>query len=94
LAKPPVPTYAEQQQQQQQQQQRRSSHSLLPSILSRRSSIRKDEKSRVSHEHHPMSRHSSFAQAVLNGKYGQGTCYLLLTFTAQSHFYSYTFIQV
>lgn len=64
LAKPPVPTYAEQQQQ---QQQRRSSHSLLPSIHSRRSSIRKDEKSRVSHEHHPMSRHSSFAQAVLNG---------------------------
>lgn len=79
LAKPPVPTYAEQQQQ---QQQRRSSHSLLPSIHSRRSSIRKDEKSRVSHEHHPMSRHSSFSQAVLNGKYGQGTCYLLLTFTA------------
>lgn len=51
-------------------QQRRSSHTLLPPIPpSRRSSIlRKDEKaSRVSHEH-PISRQSSNAQAVLNGK--------------------------
>ncbi|KAL6131240.1 hypothetical protein ACLB2K_069616 [Fragaria x ananassa] len=64
LAKPAVPTLAEQQQQ---QQQRRSSHSLLPPIPSRRSSIRKDDKSKISHDHHPMSRHSSFAQAVVNG---------------------------
>ncbi|KAM5555959.1 amino acid transporter AVT1C [Rosa sericea] len=61
LAKPPVPTLAEQ------QQQRRSSHSLLPPIPSRRSSVRKDDKSRISHEHHPMPSHSSFAQAVVNG---------------------------
>ncbi|KAJ8766075.1 hypothetical protein K2173_020591 [Erythroxylum novogranatense] len=47
--------------------QRRSSHSLLPPIPSRRSSIRKDEKpSMVSHEL-PISRESSFKQAVLNG---------------------------
>ncbi|XP_011041044.1 PREDICTED: vacuolar amino acid transporter 1-like [Populus euphratica] len=48
--------------------QRRSSRSLLPPTLLRRSSsIRKDEKlSRVSHEL-PMSRQSSFGQAVLNG---------------------------
>ncbi|GMN51030.1 hypothetical protein TIFTF001_020186 [Ficus carica] len=49
--------------------QRRSSHTLLPPIPpSRRSSIlRKDEKaSRVSHEH-PISRQSSYAQAVMNG---------------------------
>ncbi|XP_061996263.1 amino acid transporter AVT1C-like isoform X2 [Rosa rugosa] len=61
LAKPTVPTLAEQ------QQQRRSSHSLLPPISSRRSSVKKDDKSRISHEHHPMPRHSSFAQAVVNG---------------------------
>ncbi|XP_024176607.1 amino acid transporter AVT1C [Rosa chinensis] len=61
LTKPPVPTLAEQ------QQQRQSSHSLLPPIPSRRSSIKKDDKSRISHEHHPMPRHSSFAQAVVNG---------------------------
>ncbi|KAJ6892452.1 Amino acid transporter [Populus alba x Populus x berolinensis] len=49
--------------------QRRSSRSLLPPTLLRRSSsIRKDEKlSRVSHEL-PMSRQSSFGQALLNGK--------------------------
>lgn len=48
--------------------QRRSSRSLLPPTLLRRSSsIRKDEKlSRVSHEL-PMSRQSSFGQALLNG---------------------------
>ncbi|KAJ6909344.1 hypothetical protein NC652_020360 [Populus alba x Populus x berolinensis] len=48
--------------------QRRSSRSLLAPITSRRSSvIRKDEKpSQVSHEL-PMSRQSSFGQAVLNG---------------------------
>lgn len=48
--------------------QRRSSRSLLPPTLLRRSSsIRKDEKlSRVSHEL-PMSRQSSFGQAMLNG---------------------------
>ncbi|XP_048420873.1 amino acid transporter AVT1C-like [Pyrus x bretschneideri] len=60
----PLPRVADEQQQ---QQQRRSSHSLLPP-LPRRSSVRKDEKaSRVTHDHHPMSRHSSFAQAVING---------------------------
>ncbi|BFG22410.1 hypothetical protein CerSpe_086840 [Prunus speciosa] len=65
LTKPSVPIVADEQQQ---QQQRRSSHSLLPPIHSRRSSIRKDDKpSRVSHEHHPISRHSSFTQAVING---------------------------
>ncbi|KAH7537456.1 hypothetical protein FEM48_Zijuj03G0094600 [Ziziphus jujuba var. spinosa] len=48
-------------------QQRRSSHSLLPPIPSRRSSIKKDDKaSKVSHEL-PISRQSSYAQAVLNG---------------------------
>ncbi|CAK7325425.1 unnamed protein product [Dovyalis caffra] len=48
--------------------QRRSSHSLLPPIPSRRSSsIKTDEKpSRVSHEL-PMSRQSSYGQAVVNG---------------------------
>ncbi|KAI4351455.1 hypothetical protein L6164_005824 [Bauhinia variegata] len=44
--------------------QKRSSHSLLPPIPSRRSSIRKDSK--VSHEV-PISRHCSYGQAVLNG---------------------------
>ncbi|XP_050209546.1 amino acid transporter AVT1C [Mercurialis annua] len=47
--------------------QRRSSHSLLPPIPSRRSSIKKDDKvSYLSHEV-PMSRQSSNSQAVLNG---------------------------
>ncbi|KAG8645270.1 amino acid transporter AVT1C [Manihot esculenta] len=47
--------------------QRRSSHSLLPSVLSRRSSIKKDEKpTKTSHEF-ATSRQSSFGQAVLNG---------------------------
>ncbi|KAF9674902.1 hypothetical protein SADUNF_Sadunf10G0175500 [Salix dunnii] len=48
--------------------QRRSSRSLLPPTLLRRSSsIRKDEKPpRISHEL-PMSRQSSFGQALLNG---------------------------
>ncbi|XP_050386319.1 amino acid transporter AVT1C-like [Argentina anserina] len=64
LAKPPVPTFGEQQQQ---QQERPSSHSLHSAVPSRRSSIRKDDKSRISYDHHPMSRHSSFAQAVVNG---------------------------
>nr|VDD15534.1 unnamed protein product [Brassica oleracea] len=43
---------------------RLSSHGLLPPVPSRRSSMRKDE--RVSHEV-PMSRNSSYGQAVLNG---------------------------
>ncbi|XP_068315368.1 amino acid transporter AVT1C-like [Pyrus communis] len=61
----PLPTLADKEQQQ--QPQRRSSHSLLPP-LPRRTSVRKDEKaSRVTHDHHPMSRHSSFTQAVFNG---------------------------
>ncbi|XP_010555810.1 PREDICTED: vacuolar amino acid transporter 1 [Tarenaya hassleriana] len=47
--------------------QRRSSYGLLPPIPSRRSSMRKDEKpSMVSHEM-PISRNSSFGQAVMNG---------------------------
>lgn len=50
-------------------QQRRSSHALLPPIPHRRSSIRKGEKpSQISHEL-PISRHSSYGQAVLNGKF-------------------------
>ncbi|TQD72818.1 hypothetical protein C1H46_041648 [Malus baccata] len=61
----PLPTVADEQQH---QQQRRSSHSLLPP-LPRRYSVRKDEKaSRVTHDHHPMPRHSSFAQAVWAGR--------------------------
>lgn len=47
--------------------QRRSSHTLLPPIPSRRSSVIKDSKpSHVSHEL-PIGRQSSYAQAVLNG---------------------------
>lgn len=46
---------------------RLSSHGLLPPVPpSRRSSMRKDE--RVSHEV-PMSRNSSYGQAVMNGKF-------------------------
>ncbi|WZZ55572.1 hypothetical protein YC2023_055679 [Brassica napus] len=43
---------------------RLSSHGLLPPVPSRRSSMRKEE--RVSHEV-PMSRNSSYGQAVMNG---------------------------
>ncbi|XP_065870958.1 amino acid transporter AVT1C [Euphorbia lathyris] len=47
--------------------QRPSSHSLLPPIPSRKHSVRKDDKSsHISHEL-PISRQSSFGQAVLNG---------------------------
>ncbi|XP_022743104.1 amino acid transporter AVT1C-like isoform X2 [Durio zibethinus] len=47
--------------------QRRSSHSLLPPIPSRRQSVRVDDKtSKVSHEL-PISRQSSYGQAVING---------------------------
>ncbi|KAM1053586.1 hypothetical protein ACFX13_001119 [Malus domestica] len=61
----PLPTLADKEQQQ--QPQRRSSHSLLPP-LPRRTSVRKDEKaSRVTHDQYPMSRQSSFTQAVFNG---------------------------
>lgn len=61
--KPLLPTVANEQP----QQQRRSSHTLLPPLPSRRSSLIKDSKSsHVSHEH-PISRNSSYAQAVLNG---------------------------
>lgn len=45
---------------------RLSSHGLLPPVPSRRSSMRKEE--RVSHEV-PMSRNSSYGQAVLNGEF-------------------------
>ncbi|XP_022765408.1 amino acid transporter AVT1C isoform X1 [Durio zibethinus] len=49
------------------QPQRRSSHALLPPIPSRRQSARVDDKaSKVSHEF-PISRHSTYGQAVLNG---------------------------
>lgn len=48
---------------------RLSSHGLLSPIPSRRHSMRKDEKSSmVSHEI-PMSRNSSYGQAVLNGEF-------------------------
>ncbi|XP_057989383.1 amino acid transporter AVT1C isoform X2 [Hevea brasiliensis] len=47
--------------------QKRSSHSLLPPIPSRKSLIKKDEKpTQISHEL-PISRQSSYGQAVLNG---------------------------
>ncbi|KAF5947880.1 hypothetical protein HYC85_013837 [Camellia sinensis] len=48
----------------QQPKQRRSSHSLLPPIPSRKSSVRKSVK--ISHEL-PVCQQSSFGQAVLNG---------------------------
>ncbi|GAV62530.1 Aa_trans domain-containing protein [Cephalotus follicularis] len=64
ISKPLLPGLADEQV----PQQRRSSHSLLPPIpSSRKHSIRKDEKaSFVSHEL-PISRQSSYGQAVLNG---------------------------
>uniref|UniRef100_A0A5B7AMU0 Putative vacuolar amino acid transporter 1 n=1 Tax=Davidia involucrata TaxID=16924 RepID=A0A5B7AMU0_DAVIN len=66
LAKPLLPTVADEQQ----PQQRRSSHSLLPPIPSKKPFIKKvspDQKpSKVSHEL-PVSRQSSNSQAVLNG---------------------------
>ncbi|XP_057475723.1 amino acid transporter AVT1C-like [Actinidia eriantha] len=49
---------------QQQPQQRRSSHSLLPPIPSRKTSVKKTAK--VSHDV-PVSRRSTYGQAVLNG---------------------------
>ncbi|KAL5733532.1 hypothetical protein ACOSQ2_033224 [Xanthoceras sorbifolium] len=50
-----------------QQQQRPSSHYLLPPIPSRRASIRKDSRpSHISHEL-PISRQSSYTQALING---------------------------
>ncbi|KAA8539277.1 hypothetical protein F0562_025969 [Nyssa sinensis] len=66
LAKPLLPTVEDEKQ----RQQRRSSHSLLPPIPSSKPSIKKvspDQKpSKVSHEL-PVSRQSSYSQAVLNG---------------------------
>ncbi|XP_017984625.1 PREDICTED: vacuolar amino acid transporter 1 isoform X5 [Theobroma cacao] len=62
VTKPLVPTVDDQI-----QPYRRSSHSLLPPIPSRRQSVRVDDKtSKVSHEL-PISRQSSYGQAVLNG---------------------------
>lgn len=62
LIKPFLPSVADEQP----EPQRRSSHSLLPPIP-RRSGIKKDQKpQKVSHEL-PVSRQSSFGQAVLNG---------------------------
>ncbi|XP_010517249.1 PREDICTED: vacuolar amino acid transporter 1 [Camelina sativa] len=46
---------------------RLSSHGLLPPIPSRRHSMRKDEKSSMISHEIPMSRNSSYGQAVLNG---------------------------
>ncbi|XP_058077685.1 amino acid transporter AVT1C isoform X2 [Magnolia sinica] len=68
LIKPLLPTVADQQEQQ--PQHRKSSHSLLPPIPSRKPSLKKlvhDKKpSQPSHEI-PLSRQSSYGQAVLNG---------------------------
>ncbi|KAM7267181.1 hypothetical protein ACFE04_009347 [Oxalis oulophora] len=47
-------------------EKRRSSASLLPPLPQRKSSIRKDEVSYISHEG-PISRQSTFGQAVVNG---------------------------
>ncbi|XP_030550499.2 amino acid transporter AVT1C [Rhodamnia argentea] len=50
-----------------QEEQRRSSHALLPP-LPRKASVRKDEKPSKGAAHElPMSRHSSYGQAFLNG---------------------------
>lgn len=66
LAKPLLPTVADEQQ----PKQRRSSHSLFPPLTPRRSSLKKVTTDRISskvlHEI-PVSRQSSFGQAVLNG---------------------------
>ncbi|KAF7131989.1 hypothetical protein RHSIM_Rhsim09G0149600 [Rhododendron simsii] len=59
-SKPLLPTLEDEQK----PHQRRSSHSLLPPLPSRRGSARKSSK--VSHEL-PISRQSSFGQAVVNG---------------------------
>ena len=59
-AKPLLPTVADEQP----PQQRRSSHSLLPPIPSKKDSVKQSAK--VSHEV-PVSRKSSYGQAVLNG---------------------------
>ena len=59
-AKPLLPPVEDEQQ----PQQRRSSRSLLPPLPSRKSSLRKSTK--VSHEL-PVSRQSSYGQAVVNG---------------------------
>ncbi|PSS05079.1 Vacuolar amino acid transporter like [Actinidia chinensis var. chinensis] len=59
-AKPLLPPVEDEQQ----PQQRRSSHSLLPPLPSRKSSLRKSTK--VLHEL-PVSRQSSYGQAVVNG---------------------------
>ncbi|XWS66184.1 hypothetical protein CRYUN_Cryun05aG0178200 [Craigia yunnanensis] len=62
VTKPLLPTVDDQI-----QPQRRSSHSLLPPIPSRRQSVRVDDKtSKVTHEL-PISRKSSYGQAVING---------------------------
>lgn len=59
---------------------RLSSHGLLSPVPSRRGSMRKDEKgTMVSHEI-PMSRNSSYGQAVLNGESSsQCLCALFVT---------------
>lgn len=65
LIKPLLPS-----DEQQHDQQRRSSHSLLPPIPSRRHSVKKilpDHRYKVSSHEAPVSRQSSYGQAVLNG---------------------------
>ncbi|XP_011084300.1 vacuolar amino acid transporter 1 isoform X1 [Sesamum indicum] len=64
LSKPLIPPVEDEK-----PKERRSSHSLLPPIPSRKPSLKKvtpDGKVSVSHEL-PISRHSSYGQAVLNG---------------------------
>ncbi|KAL0452139.1 UNVERIFIED_CONTAM: Amino acid transporter AVT1C [Sesamum latifolium] len=64
LSKPLIPPVEDEK-----PKERRSSHSLLPPIPSRKPSLKKltpDGKVSVSHEI-PISRHSSYGQAVLNG---------------------------
>ncbi|KAL0403497.1 UNVERIFIED_CONTAM: Amino acid transporter AVT1C [Sesamum radiatum] len=64
LSKPLIPPVEDER-----PKERRSSHSLLPPIPSRKPSLKKltpDGKVSVSHEI-PISRHSSYGQAVLNG---------------------------
>ncbi|KAF8403101.1 hypothetical protein HHK36_011195 [Tetracentron sinense] len=67
LVKPLLPVVADEQQLQQQQQHRQSSHSLLPRIPSRRPFIKKAGPDQKPSEAAPVSRQSSFGQAMLNG---------------------------
>ena len=82
LVKPLLPSVAADQQ----EQQRRSSHSLLPPIPSRRSSIKKGpdyKPHKVSHEL-PISRQSSYGQAVINGMIHDSRLLLIFQFSTKS----------